>query len=73
MKVGRRQLDRLGTGGGCGLGWNMRVDLDRGRTEPRDPGQRTRDPDDGARIETHHEDASAGGGRGRKLVHENTR
>jgi hypothetical protein len=72
VEVGRRQLDRLGTGGGSGLGWNKRLDLDRGRTEPRDPGQRTGGPNHGTRIEVHHEDTSAGGGRGRKVAHEKT-
>ncbi len=45
MKLGGRQLDRLGTGSRCGLGWNMRLDLDRGRTQPRGPGRSTGGPD----------------------------
>jgi len=66
--VVRGLLDRLGTGGGRGSGQAMRRDLDRGRTEPRDPSRTTGGPDDGTSIEDHHEDTSTGGGLGRSTT-----
>ena len=68
VKAGRRQLDRLGTGGGYDLDWEMRRDLDAVRTEPGDLSRRTGGPDDGARIEAHHDDTRTGGGRGRSAA-----